>query len=392
MPSPENHDAPSARRRNAVKRSFANHYRCRDVLVTGGLGFLGSNLAIRLVEYGAKVSIVDSLLPQGGGNWQNIATIRDKADVHVVNMRDAQPLEDLVRGKDYVFNLAGHVSHADSMREPQLDLECNCTATLNLVETCRKHAPQARMLYASTRQVYGRPQRLPVNECHPAVPIDINGVHKLAAEYYHLLYDRCYALRSTVLRLTNTYGPRQRIGDDRHGVAAVFLRQALRGKPVKLYGGGAQRRDFNYVDDVVDAMLRAACHPQCWGRVFNLGAERPYSLREFTAVLQASCDFEVRCVPFPRDEKIIDIGDYYGDYSALRDAAGWEPRIGLEEGLRRTIAFYREHQVDYWDDAMDLSDKPNVPCDGDPVTSATSRPVCPLGDSLPASPLANDTL
>ena len=296
---------------------------------------------------GAAVTLLDSLVPHGGGGFHNIAAIREQVAVNISDMRDAHSLEILVRDRDYIFNLAGQVSHGDSMRDPQLDLECNCVSTLNLVEACRKHAPDVRMLYSSTRQVYGHPQRLPVSEEHPALPIDINGIHKLAAEHYHLLYDSVYAVRSTVLRLTNTYGPRQKICDDRQGVAAVFLHHALCGKTIDLYGGGEQRRDFNYVDDVVDAMLRAVMHPGCHGKVFNLGAAEAHSLLQFTAILREFCTFEVRCVPFPTDKKIIDIGDYYGDFSAFREATGWEPKTGLEEGLRQTVAFYREHRGDY---------------------------------------------
>jgi nucleoside-diphosphate-sugar epimerase len=317
-------------------------YRGRKVLITGGLGFLGSNLAIRLVSYGADVTLMDSLIPQGGGSHQNIAAIRDEVAVKTSDMRDAPSLEMLVQGKEFIFNLAAHVSHADSMREPQLDLACNCVATLNLVEACRKFAPDAKLAFTSTRQVYGRPQSLPVSEDHPAVPIDINGIHKLAAEYYHLLYDGAYGVRSTVLRLTNTYGPRQRINDDRQGVAAVFLRQALLGKTIDLFGGGHQRRDFNYVEDVVDALLLAASNSRCYGKVLNLGAPNAHSLLEFTTILREQCQFAVRCVPFPDDHKIIDIGDYYGDFSAFRDAAGWKPKTSLAEGLRMTVAFYRE--------------------------------------------------
>jgi nucleoside-diphosphate-sugar epimerase len=347
MRLPERHDVEKIRETNPLIAP-SDPYRGRRVLITGGLGFLGSNLAIRLADCGAEVTLLDSLIHQGGGCLDNIATIRDRVTVNISDLRDANSLETLVRDKDYIFNLAGHVSHADSMRDPQLDLECNCVATLNLVEACRKFAPDTRLLYTSTRQVYGRPQRLPVDEEHPVVPIDVNGIHKLAAEYYHLLYDRVYGLRSTVLRLTNTYGPRQKICDDRHGVAAVFLRQALRGHPIELFGGGRQRRDFNYVDDVVEAMLRAAACPACLGKVFNLGAAQAHSLFEFAAILREHCTFELRCVPFPNDDKLIDIGDYYGDYSAFYRATGWEAKIGLNEGLLRTIAFYRELQNGYW--------------------------------------------
>jgi nucleoside-diphosphate-sugar epimerase len=263
-------------------------------------------------------------------------------------MRDANSLDILVQGKDYIFNLAGQVSHGDSMRDPQLDLEVNCLSTMNLVEACRKHNPEARLLYTSTRQVYGRPQWLPVCEDHPTVPIDVNGINKLAAEYYHLLYHGTYGIRSTVLRLTNTFGPRQQIRSSRQGFATVFLRQALRGETISLYGGGEQLRDFNYVDDAVAAMLLAITQPACMGQVYNLGSARPYSLVQFVDLLHRHCTFQAESVPFPLDKKIIDIGDYYGDFSKFRAATGWQPAVDLDEGIERTIAFYREHKEVYW--------------------------------------------
>lgn len=328
--------------------SLADAFHGRNVLVTGGLGFLGSNLAIRLVRYGARVTLLDSLVPQFGGSFFNIAPVRDSVVLNISDMRDANSLDILVQGRDYIFNLAGQVSHGDSMRDPQLDLAVNCVSTMNLVEACRKHNPEARLLYTSTRQVYGRPQSLPVNEDHPTVPIDVNGINKLAAEYYHLLYHGTYGIRSTVLRLTNTFGPRQQIRSNRQGFATVFLRQALRGETVSLYGGGRQVRDFNYVDDVVGAMLLAVTTPACLGKVFNLGSERAYSLIEFVEVLGKFCKFKSESVPFPDDKKIIDIGDYFGDFSRFRAATGWTPQVDLEEGLERTVAFYREHKEVYW--------------------------------------------
>lgn len=328
--------------------SLADAFHGRNVLVTGGLGFLGSNLAIRLVRYGARVTLLDSLVPQFGGSFFNIAPVRDSVVLNISDMRDANSLDILVQGRDYIFNLAGQVSHGDSMRDPQLDLAVNCVSTMNLVEACRKHNPEARLLYTSTRQVYGRPQSLPVNEDHPTVPIDVNGINKLAAEYYHLLYHGTYGIRSAVLRLTNTFGPRQQIRSNRQGFATVFLRQALRGETVGLYGGGRQVRDFNYVDDVVGAMLLAVTTPACLGKVFNLGSQRAYSLIEFVEVLGKFCKFKSESVPFPDDKKIIDIGDYFGDFSRFRAATGWTPQVDLEEGLERTVAFYREHKEVYW--------------------------------------------
>ena len=320
----------------------------RQVLVTGGLGFVGSNLAIRLARAGAKVTVLDSLVPRFGGNLFNIAPAGDRVSVNISDMRDADSLAVLVQGKDYIFNLAGQVSHGDSMREPHLDLAVNCTSTVNLVEACRRHNPQARLLYTSTRQVYGRPGKLPVTEDHPTVPIDVNGINKLAAEQYHLLYHRTYGIRSTVLRLTNTFGPRQQIRGNHQGFVTIFLRRALRGETIELYDGGRQTRDFNYVDDVVNALLLAAVTDACYGQVYNLGSNRAYSLLEFVEVLKRLCPFTVTSVPFPEEKRIIDIGDYYGDYSKFRRTTGWEPRMELGEGLEKTVAFYRKHKEVYW--------------------------------------------
>jgi nucleoside-diphosphate-sugar epimerase len=203
-------------------------------------------------------------------------------------------------------------------------------------------------LYTSTRQVYGRPRRLPVDEDHPTAPVDVNGINKLAAEHYHLLYHHTYGLRSTVLRLTNTYGPRQHLRTNRQGFATVFVRQALRGETISLFDGGHQRRDFNYVDDVVEAMLLAITSDACLGGVFNLGDRRSYTLFEFVELLARYCEFDVRSVPFPSERKAIDIGDYCGDFSRFRAATGWQPRTPLVAGLERTIAFYRQHREAYW--------------------------------------------
>jgi UDP-glucose 4-epimerase len=324
------------------------HYKGRKVLVTGGLGFIGSNLAIELVRLGADVTVLDCLIPEHGGNRFNIAEIEDQVSVNISDMRDANSLNVLVGGMDDVFHLAGQVSHGDSMRDPQLDLGVNCISTINLVEACRHHAPDAVLVYSSTRQVYGRPETLPVREDHPTVPVDVNGINKLAAEYYHRLYDRTYGLRSVVLRLTNTYGPRQQIRSDRQGFIGIFIRQALRGERLRLFGTGEQRRDFNYVDDVTDALLRAAALESCHGKTFNLGAPRNYSLLQFVSALAEHTQVEFELVPFPDDKKIIDIGDYYGDWSAFADASGWAPVVDLDEGIQRTVEHYLAHPDVYW--------------------------------------------
>jgi UDP-glucose 4-epimerase len=328
--------------------SLAPLYKGRHVLITGGLGFIGSNLAIRLVQYDANVTILDSLIPQFGGNRFNIAEIEPKVKLNISDMRDPNSLQILVQDQDYIFHLAGQVSHGDSMRDPDLDLGVNCVATINLVEACRRVNPRAKLVYTSTRQVYGVPKRLPVSEDHPALPIDVNGINKLAAEYYHLLYDRTYGLRSVVLRLTNTYGPCQKISNGRQGFIGIFIRQTLGGEIIKVFGTGKQVRDFNYVDDVVDALLVSAVTDSCYGHVFNLGAPKHYSLLEFIGILNKHCGVKYEIVPFPEDKKIIDIGDCYCDYSRFAGLTGWQPKVDLDEGIERTIEFYRKYKEIYW--------------------------------------------
>ncbi len=322
-------------------------YSGKRVLVTGGLGFIGSNLSIRLVECGAEVTILDSLVPEFGGNWFNIKPIEGLGKINVSDMRDPHSLRILIQDKDYIFHLAGQVSHGDSMRDPDLDLDVNCVSTINLVEACRRFNPEVHLVYTSTRQVYGIPKALPVNEDHPTLPIDVNGINKLAAEYYHLLYDRTYGLRSVVLRLTNTYGPRQQIRSNRQGFIGILIRQALMGEKIRIFGTGEQVRDFNYVDDVVEAILCAAMTGECYGRVFNLGSPRHYSLLDFVSLLDNLCGVRYEIVPFPEDKKIIDIGDYYSDYSSLVQHTGWEPQVDLPDGLERTLEFYTKYREIY---------------------------------------------
>jgi UDP-glucose 4-epimerase len=326
--------------------SMLEKFKGKRALVTGGLGFIGSNLARALHESGAEVTVFDALIPQHGGDLYNLQGVNERMRIVVADMRDSEALVPVVVGQDYIFHLAGQVSHGDSMREPELDLAVNCTATIKLVEACRYHNPSAVLVNTSTRQVYGRPQTLPVTEEHPIDPVDVNGINKLAAEYYHLLYHRVYDVRSVVLRLTNTYGPRQQIKNVRQGIAGTFLHRALRGQDLKLFGG-QQLRDFNYVTDVVDALLLVAVTPACYGRIYNLGANERHSLLDFCTTLQQFCPLRYEVVPFPADRKLIDIGDYYGSFARLSAATGWQPRIGLAEGLRLSVDFFEEHREHY---------------------------------------------
>jgi UDP-glucose 4-epimerase len=320
-------------------------YEGKKVLITGGLGFIGSNLARALVPLGAEVLLVDSLIPDYGGNLFNIDGIESRVKVNIADVRDANGMQYLVAGQDVLFNLAGQVSHIDSMTDPMTDLEINCKSQLAILEACRKVNPGIHVVYASTRQIYGRPKYLPADEDHPLHPTDVNGINKASGEMYHRVYGEVYGLRTTSLRLTNTYGPRQLLKHNRQGFAGWFIRRVVLGEEILLFGDGEQKRDFNYVDDVVEAFLAAATSEDSPGDVFNLGAAPPASLREFVEILYevAGEKPNYRLVPFPEDRRRIDIGDFYTDYGKIRRTLGWEPRVDLREGARRTIEFYREN-------------------------------------------------
>lgn len=319
----------------------------KRVLITGGLGFIGSNLARTLVELGARVSVVDSLVPEYGGNRRNLAGVGARVKVHIADVRDWPRLPSLVRGQDYLFNLAGQTSHMDSMTDPQTDLDINCRAQLAILEACRLHNPAIRIVFASTRQIYGKPDYLPVDEKHPLRPVDVNGINKIAGESFHLLYSRVYGIAATALRLTNTIGPRMRIKDARQTFVGVWIRRLLEGQPIEVWGG-KQLRDFTYVDDAVEAFLLAAARPEAVGDVFNLGGPPPVTLiglAEMLVELNGGGEFVVR--EFPGDRKKIDIGHYYADDRLIARKLGWKPRTDLRTALARTLEFYRAELKHY---------------------------------------------
>jgi UDP-glucose 4-epimerase len=322
-------------------------FRGARVLVTGGLGFIGASLARRLAALGADVLVVDSLIPEYGGNLFNIAGLEDRVGVNISDIRDIYGLRHLLKGRQFLFNLAGQTSHLDSMAEPVIDLEINCRAQLTLLEACRQVAPDINVVFASTRQIYGRPQYLPVDERHPLRPVDVNGVNKMAGEAYHILYHDVYGVRACALRLTNTYGPRMRIKDARQTFVGIWLRAVLEGKPFEVWGG-EQLRDFTYVDDAVDAFLLAATTPATAGRAFNVGGEEVVSLKALADTLVAahgSGGYVVR--EFPAERKRIDIGDYYADDRLFRETTGWRATVPLAEGLARSLAFFRANLERY---------------------------------------------
>jgi UDP-glucose 4-epimerase len=328
-------------------QAFDPIYRDKQILVTGGAGFIGSNLSRMLADLGAHVTAVDSLIPDYGGSLYNLEGYKDRITLNIADVRDPFSMNYLVQGKDYLFNLAGQVSHLDSMQNPYTDLDVNVRAQLSILEACRLHNPTIRIVFASTRQLYGRPIHLPVAENHPINPVDVNGINKAAAEHYNLLYHRTYGIPVTVVRLTNVYGPRMRVKDARQTFLGWWLRQVVEGQVLRIFGDGQQLRDLNYVDDVSRVMLLAGARPESNGQIYNLGAE-PISLVDLARLLidvagKGACEL----VPFPPERKTIDIGSYYGDYRKVRAELDWQPRVSLRDGLGLSIAYYREHLSKY---------------------------------------------
>mgnify|MGYP000959941560 CR=1 FL=1 len=329
------------------------NYINKNILITGGLGFVGSNVAKALVELGAIVTIVDSLIPQYGGNLFNVNDFRERIEINICDIRDSHAMKHLVQGKDYIFNLAGQTSHMDSMTDPQTDLDINASAQLSILEACRLNNPDIKIVFASTRQLYGRPDYLPVDEKHPVRPVDINGINKLAGECYHLLYNNVYGIKACALRLTNTYGPGMRVKDARQTFLGIWVRLLLEGKPIKVFGDGKQLRDFNYVDDCVNALLLAGISDTTNGKVYNLGSSEVIGLKALAElIVDLGYGGTFKLIPFPPERKAIDIGDYYSDFNLIAQELGWKPKIAFEEGLRRTVEFYSKNSSEYWEDSL----------------------------------------
>ena len=326
--------------------SFAN----KQVLITGGAGFIGSNLARKLIDLRAKVTIVDSLIPIYGGNLFNLEDIKDKLTINISDVRDPHAMSYLVKGKDYLFNLAGQTSHLDSMTDPRTDLDINASAQLSILEACKQHNQGIKIVFASTRQLYGKPEYLPVDESHPIQPVDVNGINKLAGEWYHLLYNNVYGIRACALRLTNTYGPGMRVRDARQTFLGIWIRNLIEGKPIQVFGDGLQLRDFNYVDDVVNAILISGQDSRADGQIFNLGSDEVVNLKQLAEMMvemRPSAKFNT--VPFPPERKAIDIGDYYSDFKKIQTILGWQPIVDIRQGLENSLKYYEEHHKHYWE-------------------------------------------
>ena len=317
------------------------------VAITGGIGFIGSALARRLVALRAEIMLIDSMIPEYGGNPANIADIRDHVTVNIADVRGGHALRHLLRGQDFLFNLAAQTSHLDSMAVPEDDLAINCTAQLQLLEACRAVNPGIAIVHAGTRQIYGRPRYLPVDEDHPLRPVDVNGVNKMAGEAYHLLYRDVYGIKTRSLRLTNVYGPGMRIKDARQTFLGIWLRRLIQGEPFEVWGG-EQRRDLLYVDDAADAFLYAAITAEAEGLALNVGGDEPCCLAALAeAVIAANEGGQYETREFPPERKRIDIGDFLTDDRRFRALSGWRPRIRLPDGLRRSLDYYRRHLASY---------------------------------------------
>jgi nucleoside-diphosphate-sugar epimerase len=321
-------------------------YSGAKVLITGGLGLIGSAIARRLVALDAEVLLVDSMIPEYGGNLANIADFRDRVLVNIADIRGGYGLRHLLEGRDFLFNLAAQTSHLDSMSSPEVDLAINCTAQLQLLEACREVNPRIAIVHAGTRQIYGRPEYLPVDERHRLRPVDVNGVNKMAGEAYHLMFCDVYGIRTRSLRLTNVYGPGMRIKDARQTFVGIWLRRLVEGEPFEVWGG-EQRRDLLYVDDAADAFLYAALTPAAEGLALNVGGEAVSlaALAEALAAANGGGEYVVR--EFPAERKRIDVGDFLIDDSRFRALTGWRPRVGVDEGLRRSLAYYRSRSASY---------------------------------------------
>jgi UDP-glucose 4-epimerase len=331
-----------------TEAELVSFFKGRKILITGGLGFIGSTLAHKLVGFGANVTIIDALITEYGGNLFNIHGIEDKVKINISDVRDRTSMNYLVKEQDYIFNLAGTLSHIDSMKDPFTDLEINCVAQLSILEAVRHNNPNVKIVFAGTRGQYGKADYLPVNERHLMHPTDVNGINNIAGELYHILYNNVYGIRACSLRMTNTFGRRHQMKHHRQGIINWFIRQIIDGTKIKIYGDGKQIRDTNYVDDVVDALLIAMASEKSNGEVYNLGGF-PISLKDIVEkMIKIYGKGEYELVPFPPESKQIEIGDYIADYSKFKKTTGWTPKIDIDEGLKRTFGYYEKYKQYYW--------------------------------------------
>jgi len=321
-------------------------YRDKNIIITGGLGFIGSNLAIRTVGLGADVTIVDPSIEGCGASLENIQPVRDRIRLLPLDIGQAGEFAGAIAEADVIFNLAGEISHLHSMEFPERDLEINTTSQLRFLNVCKSENPKARIVFAGTRQIYGVPEYLPVDESHPINPVDFNGIHKYAATMYHLMLSRAGFLDAVVLRLTNVYGPRMALHVPSQGFLSTFLRKLTIGESLEIYGDGEQLRDPVFVEDVVDAFLLAGSEPRLRSRTYNVGGPEALSLAEIARICSSAAGAPAPSRrPFPEVLKAIDIGSYYTDTALIERELGWKPAIRLAEGIAMTLAYCRKQPV-----------------------------------------------
>lgn len=325
-----------------------NSFKNKKVMVTGGLGFAGSNLAIRLVELGADVLVVDNMLPRQGGNLFNIEPVKDRIKVNISDIRNETSMNHLIRGMEYVFHMAGQVNHVESVKNPLKDLSINVEGTLVIMEALRMHNPEARVIFTGTRGEYGSSLKLPVAENHAINPIGIYAITNFAAERIVLTYHNLHHIRSVCLRITNTYGPRHQMVHDEYGVFNWFIKKAMDNEVIPLFGDGRILRDYLYIDDLTESLIKVALNDSAYGEVYNIGSGIPLSFVNLAKkIIEIAGSGKVEYTDFTTERKALEPGDYYADITKIRDMTGWQPEVSLEEGIKRTIDYYKRYKKYY---------------------------------------------
>jgi len=326
-----------------------NEFKNKKVLITGGMGFVGSNLSIRLASLGAEVLIVDNMLPRQGGNVFNIEPVKDKVKVNISDIRNPTSMNHLVKGMDYIYHIAGQVNHVDSVKDPLNDLSINVEGTLVLMEALRMNNPEAKVIFTGTRGEYGSSLSLPVAENHAINPIGIYAITNFAAERIVLTYHNLHHIKSLCLRITNTFGPRHQMAHDEYGVFNWFIRKAMDNEVIPLFGDGRILRDYLYIDDLVDSLISVALSDNAYGEVYNVGSGVPLSFLELAnKIIEIAGSGKTNYTEFTTERKALEPGDYYADITKIKNAIGWEPKISLEDGIKKTIEFYKKNRAKYW--------------------------------------------
>lgn len=329
--------------------NYSDFFRGRKILITGGLGFIGSNLAIKLVELDADVTLADSMLPLYGGNLFNIQPIKDKVHISFSDVRDKSSMNYLVQDKDYIFHLAGQVSHVDSIINPFMDVEINVMGTLSVLEACKRNNPEARLIFTGTRGQYGPSVKLPVDENAPTNPMGMYAITNLTAEKMILMYHNIHRIRGVCLRITNTYGPRHQMKHNRYGVLNWFIRLVLDNETIPVFGDGQILRDFLCIDDLVECLLMVATCEEAYGEIFNVGSGTGMNFLDLAkTIIKVARSGRYEFTEFSPERKAVEPGDYYADISKIRRLVGWEPKTAIEVGLKKTIEYYKQYRYHYW--------------------------------------------